>query len=402
MNHEGNAQVKDTKALALIQKYEAFKMEENESIETMFSRFQTLTVGLRVLNKVYTKVDHVKKIIISSPRRWAPMVTALKVSKDLKSVSLEELISALRSHEIEIDEHEPQKTGKSVALKSTKNYETNAFQVREESSEDSTSQEEDELSLLSRRINRMWKHRQKNFRNYKRSEDKAESSRHKKSNKRSVICYEYKEPGHYKNDCPKLLKDRSKKKFEKKKGLMATWDYSDSFEDESRSEDEHANLACMATTTDYSDTESESEEVFSELTRSGLVESLSKLLKNYSQLKIKYKKIEKSLVYEIKELKVEKYDLKENNIKLKEDLHKAQKISVSETASSSKNILKEHDFIFQKFISKSIDRSKMASMIYGVSGNNRRGIVYETPEGKETYQPKPADKMNITYKPLHK
>ena len=39
MTHEGNTQVKETKALALIQKYEAFKMEEDETIETMFSRF---------------------------------------------------------------------------------------------------------------------------------------------------------------------------------------------------------------------------------------------------------------------------------------------------------------------------------------------------------------------------
>src|ERR1051325_11193527 len=61
MSHEGNAQVKETKALALIQKYEEFNMEEGESIEAMFSRFQTLTAGLRVLDKGYTKADHVKK-----------------------------------------------------------------------------------------------------------------------------------------------------------------------------------------------------------------------------------------------------------------------------------------------------------------------------------------------------
>ena len=116
-SHEGNAQVKETKALALIQKYKTFKMEENESIEAMFSRFQTLIVVLRVLDKGYTKADHVKKIIRSLPRRWAPMVTAFKVSKDLNTIiSLEELISALRSHEIELDEFEPQKKGKSVAL----------------------------------------------------------------------------------------------------------------------------------------------------------------------------------------------------------------------------------------------------------------------------------------------
>ena len=41
-------------------------------------------------------------------------------------------------------------------------------------------------------------------------------------------------------------------------------------------------------------------------------------------------------------------------------------------------------------------------MIYEVSKNNRKGLGYETPRGKEVYQPKSADEMIITYKPLHK
>ena len=82
------------------------------------------------------------------------MVTTFKVSKDLNNVSLEELISTLRSHEIELDEHEPQKKGKSLALKWIKKFDTNAFQAEEKNSEESAS-EEDELSLLSRRINHL-------------------------------------------------------------------------------------------------------------------------------------------------------------------------------------------------------------------------------------------------------
>src|ERR1044072_6853562 len=98
MTHEGNAQVKETKALALIQKYDAFRMNEDESVETMFSRFQMLVAGFRVLDKGYSTSDHVKKIIRNLPAKWRPMVTALKVAKDLNSISLEELISSLRSH----------------------------------------------------------------------------------------------------------------------------------------------------------------------------------------------------------------------------------------------------------------------------------------------------------------
>src|ERR1044072_7025312 len=59
MTHEGNIQVKETKAFALIQKYEAFRMEEEESVETMFSRFQMLVAELRVLDKGYSIADHV-------------------------------------------------------------------------------------------------------------------------------------------------------------------------------------------------------------------------------------------------------------------------------------------------------------------------------------------------------
>lgn len=44
--------------------------------------------------------DHVKKMITSLPKRWIHMVTALKLSKDLKNTSLKELDSSLRSHEI--------------------------------------------------------------------------------------------------------------------------------------------------------------------------------------------------------------------------------------------------------------------------------------------------------------
>ena len=70
--------------------------------------------------------------------------------------------------------------------------------------------------------------------------------------------------------------------------------------------------------------------------------------------------------------------------------------------SSSKDILKEYDYSFQSFLAKGIDRRKMASMIYGVSGKNRRGIRYEPPKGKETYIPKPVAKMTFTYKPPNK
>src|ERR1044072_3662146 len=211
MTHESNTQVKETKALALIQKYEAFRMEEEESVETMFSRFQMLVTRLRVLDKGYSTGDHVKKIIRSLPAKWRPMVTALKMAKDLNKISLEELISSLRSHEIELQEDEPRRKVKYVALKSN-SRKAKALQAEEESEDYVKSSEEDELSLISRRINRLWKHRQgrrfhKGPRNAK---GRFEStSGQKKAADKEVICFECKEPEHYKNECPNSRRIRS-------------------------------------------------------------------------------------------------------------------------------------------------------------------------------------------------
>lgn len=372
MTHEGNTQVKETKALVLIQKYEAFKKEEDESVETMFSRFQILTAGLKVLDKGYSTSDHMKKIIRSLPKKWRPMVTTLKLSKNLNKITLEELIISLRSHEIELEEDEPQKKGKSAALKSNKKSKSKALQVLEEISKESSS--EDELSVLSRRINQLWKHKQRKFRNYKKPDQCSESSGHRKSSRKEVVCYECKEPGHFKSDCPKFQKEKPEKK-----SLMATWDDSESSESSSESEDDCANMAFLADTDDEaessgSESEYDSNEVFFELTRSELVDSLTEVLETYNQLKLKYKKLQSKLVFETEQLKNENSELKESNIKLENDLEKSHELCDSNKSSDIKNILNEYDYNFQKFLTRSIDRSKMASMIYGVSRTNRRGI----------------------------
>src|ERR1044072_8040073 len=290
MTHEGNTQVKETKALALIQKYEAFKMEEDETVEAMFSRFQILVIGLKVLDKGYSIVDHVKKVIKSLPKKWRPMVTTLKLAKDLNKISLEELISSLKSHEIELQEDEPQRRNKSVALKSH-SKKAKALQAEEESEASEESSDEDELSLISRRINRLWKHRQgrrfhKGPRNAK---GRFEStSGQKKVADKEVICFECKEPRHYKNECQKLKKDRKPKKFHKKKGRMATWDDSESEEEDF--DEEQAAIALMTRTYAESEVEptpeaesdsDDEDEVLSSFTPSELKASLMEMMGKY-------------------------------------------------------------------------------------------------------------------------
>lgn len=118
MTHEGNTHVKEAKTLALIHKYKAFKMEDERIVENILSRFQTLVARLKVLDKEYSTADYVKKIIRSQPKRWRHLVTALNLSNNLNNTSLKELVSSLRSHEIELKKDELKRKRKCVALNS--------------------------------------------------------------------------------------------------------------------------------------------------------------------------------------------------------------------------------------------------------------------------------------------
>ena len=76
------------KATMLIHQYELFKMKNDESIEAMYSRFQTLVSGLQILKKIYVASDHVNEILRSLPSSWRPKVTATKEAKDLNTLSV--------------------------------------------------------------------------------------------------------------------------------------------------------------------------------------------------------------------------------------------------------------------------------------------------------------------------
>ena len=84
----------------------------------MYSRFQTLISRLQILKKSYVASDHVNKILRSLLAKWRPKVTAIEEAKDLNTLSVEDLISSLKCHEIGLNEHEPVKKPKSIALKS--------------------------------------------------------------------------------------------------------------------------------------------------------------------------------------------------------------------------------------------------------------------------------------------
>jgi hypothetical protein len=68
-NYKGKNIVKEVKDTMLVHQYELFRMKEDEYIEIIYSRFQTLVSGLQILKKSYVASDHVNKILRSLPAK---------------------------------------------------------------------------------------------------------------------------------------------------------------------------------------------------------------------------------------------------------------------------------------------------------------------------------------------
>jgi len=372
----------------LVHQYELFRMKEDENIETMYSRFQTLVSGLQILKKSYVASDHVNKILRSLPAKWRPKVTTIEEAKDLNTLSVEDLISSLKCHEIGLNEHEPIKKPKSIALKS-RGKPTKALKAIE-SEEESTSEDSDEdpaivkeMAMLSNRVQYLSKKNKKFM---------SRGSSHKSSRREEQKgCYNCKKTGHFIADCLDLQKEQPKEKSKKsvfksnkfkkqiKKNLMATWEDLDneSESDKGDAEDE-ANIAMALVATvedekessdDESCTDSENEtEVYSKLTRSELIDSLKELLSHYENQSSELRKVKERYIKLLRlhestrnELDVLQYEY--NNLKIM-------------TEKGDNKLMSEHDAALQEFITTGIDRTKVVSMIYSINQNNKKGIGF--------------------------
>nr|KYP46558.1 Copia protein [Cajanus cajan] len=253
LTYEGSLEVKRNKLSLLARKYELFEMEENESRQTMFGRFQTILNKLSFLGRTHDNFDHIDKLLRSLPRKWRPQVTTLRASKNLEKLSLEELIGLLKVHELE--------------------------KIH---------------SMMKKKGGIRW-------RKYRRpSREKAQP-----------LCYECKKLGHYKMECPELEKEKEKEKkkfvpFKKKKAMMATWEDPDTTSSE---EDKEANIYLMA------DADSSSESDNEEVTESDLKileHAYNQLLSDLAKISTAYKEQKKRIL----ELLEENRLLKNENTKL--------------------------------------------------------------------------------------
>ncbi|GKB03266.1 hypothetical protein Tco_0831355 [Tanacetum coccineum] len=140
ITHQGNSQVKDNKIDLIVQQYEQFTIPKEESIDNGFSRFNTIITSLKALDEGFSIKNYVRKFLRALHPKWRAKVMAIEESKDLTSLSLDELIGNLKVYEVIIKKDSEMVKGKRELNRSF------ALKVKKDSSDadSSTSDSEDE------------------------------------------------------------------------------------------------------------------------------------------------------------------------------------------------------------------------------------------------------------------
>ncbi|GJR54067.1 hypothetical protein Tco_1404588 [Tanacetum coccineum] len=96
----------------------------DESIDSAFARFNTIITSLNALDEGYSSKNYIRKFLRALHPKWRAKVTSIEESKDLTSLSLDELIGNLKVHEMIIKKDskivKAKVERKSLALKSNK------------------------------------------------------------------------------------------------------------------------------------------------------------------------------------------------------------------------------------------------------------------------------------------
>ncbi|GJV76287.1 hypothetical protein Tco_1507871 [Tanacetum coccineum] len=90
------SQVKDNKIDHLVQQYEQFTILEEESIDNAFARFNTIITSVKALDEGFSSKNYIRKFLRALHPKWRAKVMDIEESKDLTSLSLDELIGNLK------------------------------------------------------------------------------------------------------------------------------------------------------------------------------------------------------------------------------------------------------------------------------------------------------------------
>ncbi|GKB23014.1 hypothetical protein Tco_0862415 [Tanacetum coccineum] len=180
------SQVKDNKIDLLVQQYEQFTIPEEESIDNAFARFNTIITSLKALDEGFSSKNYVRKFLRALHPKWRVKVTAIEESKDLTSLSLNELIRNLKVYEVIIKNDFEMVKGKREQNRSLD------FKAKKESSDEDSSNsdsEDEEYAMAVKEFKKFFKRRGR-FARQPRDERKSfQRSRCDKDNKSERKCF---------------------------------------------------------------------------------------------------------------------------------------------------------------------------------------------------------------------
>ena len=147
MTYEGTSEVKETKINILMHQYEMFKIKKDENINEMFTCFTLITNNLNSLSKTYSNAKKTQKVLrCLLQSKWGPTVNSIEESKDVKVLSVDDLLRKLTTHELALHED-----GDNDVIPFMKNLALNAKKQEETSIENKDSDdEEDPFALITR------------------------------------------------------------------------------------------------------------------------------------------------------------------------------------------------------------------------------------------------------------
>ncbi|GJZ98227.1 zf-CCHC domain-containing protein [Tanacetum coccineum] len=186
-----------------------FIISEDESIDSAFARFNTIIASLKALDEGYSSKNYIRKFLRALHPKWRAKVTAIEESKDLTSLSLDELIGNLKVHEMIIKKDfeivKAKVERKSLALKAKK----------ESSDEEcSTSSSKDkEYAMAVRDFMKFFKRRGIFVRQPRNDKKTFQRSRDEKKGKSKRKCFRCGDLNHLIGECPKPPRDKNQREF---------------------------------------------------------------------------------------------------------------------------------------------------------------------------------------------
>ena len=102
VTHEDTMDVRRARKHTLVSEYEVFRMKNGETISKLQKRFTHIVNHLLGLGKMFEDEELNIKILNCLTRTWEPKILAIKESKNLTTMMMEDLFSKLLAYEHEL------------------------------------------------------------------------------------------------------------------------------------------------------------------------------------------------------------------------------------------------------------------------------------------------------------